>query len=620
MGSRIVRLPLHHIEQDGVVSANTYIEQGNLFTNNFNNVISGNHSCKLFFEIPNDLGKYDLGFYKEQYPNARYFAYLANRSSLVRHLYNTYYKTTYSGGVYYDANCEEITEYTSPYSSFYLDPAKIIEPSDIRGFDGQQVSSATNTPVVVEDNEVYESWIVSKVDADNLQNTEENYFVIEFTPLIERYSTTSSGITTESIITYYNKWNTDSFELIFLETDIDIIVSPVYPIDVYARNDRTLTVAWNVSNSANRSEELLYITESTIVITDKNGDTATKTISGSDTSVDFSVSDLEDLAVGDCTVEVTVTSNYETEGSSTWGFTLVGESDAPEITSITQNSYPTITWTTDSQISWELQISNADGIVYKTGMIPGDARSYTVPQLLEDGEYSVEMRCVNQYGIISAWESYYLDLEPTKPDAPEGIIVSARADFGISIHCDEMETTGKLLAVRRKDSESEPEVLGEYNGSFIDYLVGLDDPHEYTIRNYVEGYADGDWIDGVLAYSGVVIRDADNYSNYVHVWMSEDKTINYISADDRSDVLTQCVGRKFPVSELGEWLTMERSFTGYVSNEAFKKLQKMKLNSTHVLLQSKEEYFPCYMIISDQGEYNDGRIVNFRVTRIDGDK
>ena len=47
----------------------------------------------------------------------------------------------------------------------------------------------------------------------------------------------------------------------------------------------------------------------------------------------------------------------------------------------------------------------------------------------------------------------------------------------------------------------------------------------------------------------------------------------------------------------------------------------MKLESNHVLIQSNGEFFPCYMEFGDNGEYiTNGRILNFAMTRIDGDK
>ena len=625
MGSRILQIPLDHIRQDYQESSNTYVTQGDVFTNDFNNPYGGRHSYELYFEIPEDIYKYIIGYIRPVYGTSL-VALKTNKSSLKKYISNKYDKFVWKpdGSVSYTNTTTSPPEetYDDEKKAYnYFTPMKFVEPSAWYQ-DESWGTLQKDYPGEVDPSETGMIFQIPRADVLALQFSSDDYFVIQANPYYQysKFDLDTNQYYTEDIWTRFIEWNTDSFVLEILLTDIDINVDPTYPVNVYARKDRDLTVAWETSNSDNRSEDYLWVTESTITITDSEDNTVTYTIEGNDSYHVFDTSDISDLAVGECTVHVETTTNYGWIGEATWTFDLTGETNAPEITSVTQNSYPTVTWTASSQIAWELQISNSNGIVYKTGMVPDNARSFTVPQLLEDGQYSLEMRCTNAYGIITAWSSYFLKLAPTKPDAPEGIIVSARNDFGISINCNDIETTGKLLAVRRKNSDSVPEVLGEYNGSFVDYLIGLDDPHEYTIRNYVEGYADGDWIDGVLAYSGVVIRDADNYSNFVHVWMSEDKTINYINDDDRSNILTQCVGRKFPISELGEWLTVERSFTGYVSKEGFKQLQKMKLNSTHVLLQSKEEYFPCYMQTADQGEYNDGRIVTFKMTRIDGDK
>ena len=625
MGSRILQIPLDHIRQDYQESSNTYVTQGDVFTNDFNNPYGGRHSYELYFEIPEDIYKYIIGYIRPVYGTSL-VALKTNKSSLKKYISNKYDKFVWkpNGSVTYTNTTTSPPEetYDNEKKAYnYFEPIKFVEPS--AWYQDQSWGTIQdNYPGEVDPSETGMVFQIPRADVLALQFSSDDYFVIQANPYYQysKFDLETNQYYTEDIWTRLIEWNTDSFVLEILLTDIDINVNPTYPVNVYARKDRDLTVAWETSNSDNRSEDYLWVTESTITITDSEDNTVTYIIEGNDSYHVFDTSDISDLIVGECTVHVETTTNYGWVGEATWTFDLTGETNAPEITSVTQNSYPTVTWTASSQIAWELQISNSNGIVYKTGMVPDNARSFTVPQLLEDGQYSLEMRCTNAYGIITAWSSYFLELAPTKPDAPEGIIVSARNDFGISINCNDIETTGKLLAVRRKNSDSVPEVLGEYNGSFVDYLIGLDDPHEYTIRNYVEGYADGDWIDGVLAYSGVVIRDADNYSNFVHVWMSEDKTINYINDDDRSNILTQCVGRKFPISELGEWLTVERSFTGYVSKEGFKQLQKMKLNSTHVLLQSKEEYFPCYMQTADQGEYNDGRIVTFKMTRIDGDK
>lgn len=414
----------------------------------------------------------------------------------------------------------------------------------------------------------------------------------------------------------------------FEATEAEMFIAPTYPVDIYARNDRDLTVAWTNSNNINRDDDYFYVTGSTIKISDSDSHSVTKTVTGSDSYKVFSTSDISSLSTGACTVKVDCTTNYGDTITKTWSFELVGETDAPEITWISSNSYPEIVWQITNQTAFEIRISDSSGIVYDSGMIPSTTlRRYQIPQLLEDGEYSVEMRCINQYGYITEWGSFYLDLHPAKPDPPGEVLISAREDFGIIGKAFQLPL-GQFMLVRRKDSNSKVEKVVDWmpGEDAIDYFVGLNDPHEYTIRVYTEswvtgGYSDGEWFDGVLNYDGIVIRDADDYSRFVHVWMSEDRDIKYRYDEQRSDVLTRCVGRDFPVAEQGEWQTSTRTFTGYVSGEEFVKLQYMKKNSTHVLFQGQKEYFPCYFEFSDQGEYiNGGRIVSFQLTRIDGDR
>lgn len=602
-----IRFPFNHavqVSSNGSTSTTTTVYSGDVKLgydkasnySTINKYFSQHYWVELYFDVPADIYKYTCNAYmihnfQAKVENRRYEYYEFPQSPELNYYDNT--DSSYDTDDYRFS----ITNYDECSTKFYPDGLVSARPFLINE------DIIKRTQIYVPDSYLVDTTYVGEYSDNGVSYDSGNLKV---------YERTSRLITFKNIENFY------------LEFDASIVYSiltPVYPIEVYVRNDRDLTVSWEVSNSKNRSSDYIYIEDSEIVITDSNSGSITASITGSDSTYVFDEEDVGTLAVGRCIVNLSANDNYGNTPEISWEFDLVGETNAPEITSVTQNSYPTITWTSTSQIAWELQISNANGVVYKTGMVVGTDTSYTVPKLLEDGEYSLEMRCINTYGVVTAWSSYFLDLEPTKPDAPENIVVSARADFGISVNCDAMETTGKLLAVRRKDSESEPEVLGEYNGSFVDYLVGLDDPYEYTIRNYEEGYADGEWIDGTLAYNGVVIRDAQDYSRFIHVWKSEDISLNYIHNDDRSDTLIQCVGRKFPVSELGEWLTTARSFSGYVSDEDFKKLKKMKIESTHVLLQSKEEYFPCHMEFSDQGEYiNDGRLVNFQMTRIDGDK
>lgn len=423
-------------------------------------------------------------------------------------------------------------------------------------------------------------------------------------------------------------------KLTFALAEVLTNVEPVYPVDVYASNSADLTVAWNISNTVNRDSSYLHPVSSTVTVTDANSHSLTKSITGTDTSCVFTTTQLASLDVGQCSVLVSVTDNYGNVATKTWTFNLVGESTAPEITYVTGQAFPRVYWSASSQSGFEIKISNNNGVVYESGLISdSSSRYYKVSKMMNHGKYSIEMRCLNEYGIFTAWASYYWEFNRDAGPFDDPFNVSARPDLGILIkNLSPYLLTEELYVIRRKDENSEPEVLGMVDGlkkAFIDYTLSLNDPHQYAFRLYDTspdfqgggGYTDSHWIDGVLAYDGVVIRDAEDYSNFVHVWMSENRTIDYIHNDNRSDTLVQCVGRKFPISERGEWQTSVRNFSGFVSDEDFLKLKNMKLNSSHVLMQAQKEFFPCHMEYSDNGNYVDGgRIISFQMTRIDGDK
>ena len=603
-----IRFPFHHAVQHTSNAADVTVTSGDLKIgyekaanyNAFDLTTTKHYWVDLYFEIPSDAYKYTYQGYAKP-------------------LFQTETKTRiYSKEVHNSSVVQYFIE-----DKEYASDAEVI--SDM--FEGITHLIPPGEPLTHR--------FYFDESAFNTMQTSESEYVDYITP-------TTSGGTNEhqtydgDTLDVYQKSgllktlkDVENTYIEFEATEAEMFIAPTYPVDIYARNDRDLTVAWTNSNNINRDDDYFYVTGSTIKISDSASHSVTKTVTGSDSYKVFSTTDISGLSIGECSVEVECATNYGDTVTKTWNFSLVGETNAPEIIYVSDNSYPTIVWTISNQTAFEIRISNAVGVVYESGMVAeSSTRRYQISKLLEDGDYSIEMRCLNQYGVFTAWASFFKRLYPSKPSPCEEIIISARNDFGISGQAFSL-TPGDLMLVRRKDSNSEPEMIAKWNfGSNIpiDYFVGLNDPHEYTIRVYVEswlsgGYADGEWIDGVLNYDGVVIRDADDYSRFVHVWMSEDRDIKYRYDEQRSDVLTRCVGRDFPVAEQGEWQTSIRTFTGYVSVDDFVKLQYMKKNSTHVLFQGQKEYFPCYFEFSDQGEYiNGGRIVSFQLTRIDGDR
>lgn len=229
------------------------------------------------------------------------------------------------------------------------------------------------------------------------------------------------------------------------------------------------------------------------------------------------------------------------------------------------------------------------------------------------------MRALNNYGFYTEWGSSIFTLNPPKPDAPTNIIVSANNDFGISVYCNAPSDAGTLYVVKRDSENGISKVIGEYYDGFVDVNVPLNKNYEYTVRNYVTGYADGIWCDGVVAASGIVLRDAKEITDYVHVWENSSE-FDVINEDSKSDVLVRCIGREYPVEEFGEWLTSSRSIQCCISMEDYNHLVKMKAQNQDIIFQNNNEVFRCYMEVKDNGVHASGkREVNITITRIDGD-
>ena len=419
---------------------------------------------------------------------------------------------------------------------------------------------------------------------------------------------------------YYSLTEIYNVEETYIEVEyepVQLIVTPVYPINVNVTNTKDATFTWVFNNSENRTEDWLYATKYEITIKQldniKNYESTTNSV----------VIPADDFVAGKAKYKIKVYSNYGTTGESEeCEFTFIGKTDAPEINFILQSNFPVFGWEIDEQKAFELNIYDASGLVYGSGIIISEKKYYVLPIMIENGEYYVEIRALNSYGYYTDWSTIGFVLNPSRvPEPVENVLISANPVYGITIDCTVPEGNDSLYVMRRRNEFDKPVLVGEFKKGFIDYKIPLNTSYQYTVRRYMQNYgiADSTWIDGEVKTEGVVIRDSKDASNYIHLW--KNSSIFDVSSDDeRSDVLVNVVGRPYPIKEVGEWIASTRTFSAYVDDEDYKKLIKMNINSNSVYYQSNEEIILCHMRIRDGGRFVDqGRIVNFELTRIDGE-
>ena len=106
-------------------------------------------------------------------------------------------------------------------------------------------------------------------------------------------------------------------------------------------------------------------------------------------------------------------------------FFAVGAPAKAVITSVTDSSLPTITWTSVGQQVWQLQILSGSTVVYDTGYQPGTTiRQHTVSSFLSPGIYTVQVRIKNEFDIESEWAYFAFEITPKTEIAPATIEIS----------------------------------------------------------------------------------------------------------------------------------------------------------------------------------------------------
>lgn len=159
---------------------------------------------------------------------------------------------------------------------------------------------------------------------------------------------------------------------------------------------------------------------------------------------------------------------------------VVNASPAPAV-SVEQTPRPLISWQSDGQQGYQIRIPGA----WESGSVYGTATSRKLPVILPDGEYTVEVRVVNEYGLWSEWGSAPLTVENV-PGAAITLTVSADGDISLSWSTAGsyerylVERDGEALAVCVSTNYADLTSVGTHSYRVLGIQSGSDD---YGISN-----------------------------------------------------------------------------------------------------------------------------------------
>ena len=314
---------------------------------------------------------------------------------------------------------------------------------------------------------------------------------------------------------------------------------------------------------------------------------------------------------GDYVWELKVTNN---DGLSTGyagsTFTAIGATDAPVITGVTNSSIPTITWTVTSQDTFEVEIYKGQECVYMSGVQVGhDVRSFTPNIILADGNYIIKMRAMNDYGFFTPWLDYSFVLAPEHPD-PLDCYVFANETSGVtiarsleldavtpSIPVEFVGVPTAYYVIRRRVGETDWKILGklDINDESVKYednTVISGETYEYAIRNYEseKGYTDSNIVQIEIDFQGFIISSG---KESVQLFLSESSQFEMTHSAVKEQTYSFMIGRKYPVKEASEWVSITDSFSCFADQAQYEKLLSFYEGNADLWLRGTEFSYQC---------------------------
>lgn len=298
-------------------------------------------------------------------------------------------------------------------------------------------------------------------------------------------------------------------------------------------------------------------------------------------------------------------------------FESIGVGEAPVIESITQNAIPTISWSADYQVAYEIQIKKDDQLVFYSGMIGGEEKEYKPNIMLCNGKYLVQIRIMNSYGYISEWGTAMFILEAESPNSVAGLKISENSAHGVVF--DFWNIVGNGYIVKIEDG-IETIAAKCSDSELCDYYTKCEKTYTYVLRDHVDGYCDTKRVDFKTDFIGVLLHDRKAPENFVNIKWNEAEYVGVNDSMSKNTVYRNCIGRVYPIKETNTQKTETIVVEGFLKHSERDILRKFYENDIIVLMRSRD-----YCFVADITSYKDSRymdegyLIQVSLTRIEDD-
>lgn len=239
------------------------------------------------------------------------------------------------------------------------------------------------------------------------------------------------------------------------------------------------------------------------------------------------------------------TGNY----SPSTAFYSVGMPKNPTIQDIPGNvSRPTISWGSDDQQLYQVQILQEDNLIYDSGVQPSTSvKNHMVNKFLLDGIYTAQVRTKNRYDLWSNWTQRSFNIQTTKPVKPNIILQSN--NYGVAITTDNESGTIYILYRKKHNESFYIPVFKAVDGIVKDNTLENNIDYDYFIRAVKNGaFNDSDIVRGKCLLKNYLFSSIKNMDDVVEMKYSLHKNNKDFSLDNLCSE-NNYTGRKYPVTE-----------------------------------------------------------------------
>lgn len=331
---------------------------------------------------------------------------------------------------------------------------------------------------------------------------------------------------------------------------------PIAPIGQYLDSTKPILFEWNfMGGTPGETQSKFDLQYST-----NGGSTwTTKTIVTADTFYELPANTFN---TGNVLWRVRTYNNHNEVSpySENKSFYVIGSPPIPQITNVTNSARPTITWTSQGQQIYELQILKGSSIIVDTGAIPGVGdRTYKVDDYLQDGNYKVKLRVMNEYSLYSEWAENNFVINTVKPTKPEFEILRSR--YGVELISSLVDAN--VLVYR------DNEYIGDMRFGYFEDLTGSNNKeHEYFLRLIEnDNFNDSDIIKASCGFRGNTLSMKDNPRDLIVLEYGLDDIPKKSSSYNNIGSLIYFDGRKYPVAEFSEFESYNKTLGFFVKTK-----------------------------------------------------